>query len=159
MSNHTVIINSRKFDGRIHRTWSAELIEKNENLLSFVGVFTEEVNHPDLGLIRPGTISYEYYWIDRWYNVFKFYEPEGRLRNYYCNINLPPSFQNNVLDFIDLDVDLLVWSDFTWQRLDLEEFEKNTSLYGYSEEIVRQVSATVAELEEMIRKRVFPFQI
>lgn len=159
MKNQSVTINSRKFDGRIHRTWQADLIEKTEELFTFVGVFEQEVKHPDLGLIRPGTISYEYYWPDRWYNVFKFHEPEGQLRNFYCNINFPPRFQNAVLDFIDLDIDLLVWRDFSWQRLDVEEFEQNTLVYGYSEEIVKKVSATVAELEEMIRERIFPFQI
>ena len=37
-------------------------------------------------------ISLEYYWLDRWYNVFRFSDPDGKLRNYYCNVNVPPQF-------------------------------------------------------------------
>ena len=64
----------------------------------FLGVFDLEVEHPDLGIIRRGTVSYEYYWLDQWYNVFRFENPDGPLRNYYCNVNMPPVFANNVLD-------------------------------------------------------------
>ena len=35
-------------------------------------VFDEEIEHELLGTISSGTISTEYYWLDRWYNVFRF---------------------------------------------------------------------------------------
>lgn len=76
-----VSINSRKFDGKIHRSWKAEFVEQKNTLLLFVGVFDEEIRHPQLGLIRRGTVSYEYYWLDRWFNVFRFHEPEEFVTN------------------------------------------------------------------------------
>jgi len=74
-----ITINSRKFDGKIHRSWQAESIAQKDSLLIFVGEFDKEVKHSHLGVIRRGTISYEYYWLDRWYNVFRFHEPDGDL--------------------------------------------------------------------------------
>ena len=152
-----ITINARKSDGVIHRTWQADLIKQTDSLLVFEGVFDHQVKHPDLGVIRPGTISYEYYWLDRWYNVFRFHEPTGELRNYYCNINKPPTFRNGVLDYIDLEIDIVVWHNFDYQILDMEEFLENSVLYKYSEQTKRKVKKTIAELEQLISVRAFPF--
>jgi len=152
-----ITINSRKFNGQIYRSWKADFIEKQDSLLIFVGEFEEEVRHSKLGVIRRGTISYEYYWLDRWYNIFKFHEPEGRLRNFYCNLNMPPEFQNNVLDYIDLELDVLVSRDFDVEILDREEFEDNSNLFGYSEDLIAKTYETLQELLKIIENRAFPF--
>jgi protein associated with RNAse G/E len=154
-----VTINSRKFDRQIHRSWNARLIEQNRTSLIFCGKFDKEVKHPHLGVIRRGTISYEYYWFDRWYSVFRFHEPAGSLRNFYCNINQPPTLENNVLDYVDLDIDVIVWKDGRVETLDVEEFEINTGKYQYSEEIVNKTLASLAELLDVIDKHQFPFNI
>ncbi len=157
--NQIFTINSRKFDGKIHRSWTAELTDQNNSLITFVGIFEQEVNHRDLGVIRRGTISYEYYWLDRWYNIFQFHEPEGDLRNFYCNISQPPIFNKNTLDYIDFDVDILVWKDFSYHILDLEEFEENKRALNYPTDIIRKIHTSVSEIEILIEKREFPFDI
>lgn len=155
--NQKTIINSRKFDGKIHRSWRADFVEQQDSLLMFVGKFEEEVRHSKLGVIRRGTISFEYYWLDRWYNIFKFHEPEGELRNYYCNLNMPPKFENNVLDYIDLDIDILVSKDFGIEILDRDEFEENSQLYGYSDDLIAKNLQTLDELLNVIKIGAFPF--
>lgn len=155
--NQKTIINSRKFDGKIHRSWRADFVEQQDSLLMFVGKFEEEVRHSKLGVIRRGTISFEYYWLDRWYNIFKFHEPEGELRNYYCNLNMPPKFENNVLDYIDLDIDILVSKDFGIEILDRDEFEENSKLYGYSDDLIAKNLQTLDELLNVIKIGAFPF--
>lgn len=152
-----ITINSRKFDSSIHRSWSCKLIEKSNSLLVFVGEFEKEVNHKQLGVIRRGTISYEYYWTDRWYNIFRFHEPEGELRNFYCNVNMPPVFEDGVLDYVDLEIDILVWSDLSFEILDTDEFEENAKIFSYSDELKSKVYESVSELKTMIEKREFPF--
>lgn len=155
--NRKVTINSRKFDGKIHKSWKAELISETNELLTFKGVFEKEVNHPLLGVIRRGTVSYEYYWKNDWYNVFRFHKPEGDLRNFYCNLNLPPQFENDVLDYVDLDIDVLVEKDFSLKILDLDEFEIHALKYVYSAEIRRRVDFTLQKLLLMIERKLFPF--
>ena len=150
-------INARKFDNSVHRSWSAELIEKVGSLLLFRGVFDSEVVHPELGVIGGGTVSYEYYWLDQWYNVFRFHQPDGTLRNYYCNVNLPPRYDDGVLDYVDLDLDVLVWRDFRVELLDREDFENNAGLYGYSNEIRAGAENALVRLTELIERREFPF--
>lgn len=157
MENKTVVINSRKYDKIIHRMWYATLIDHNDSQLTLMGEFQKEINHPQLGVIRRGTISYEFYWLDRWYNVFRFHEPDGNLRNFYCNINLPPIFQDNILDYVDLDIDLLVFADFSYQILDREEFEENSRKYAYPKQLCDKVEKSVNELISLIEAKSFPF--
>lgn len=152
-----ITINSRKFDGRLHRSWEAELLAKNDILLEFVGEFEEEVTHSHLGVIRRGTVSYEFYWLKRWYNVFRFHEPDGTLRNFYCNINMPLKFEDGVLDYIDLDIDIVVWRDFSHRILDAEEFEANSRKYNYPDAVREKVRDNLRELISMIDDRLFPF--
>jgi protein associated with RNAse G/E len=157
--NKSVTINSRKFDGTIHKTWMAQLIEQNNSLLIFVGEFEKEINHKDLGVIGRGTVSYEFYWLDRWFNIFRFHEPDGSLRNFYCNINFPPIFKDKVLDYVDLDIDVLVWKDFSIQILDTDEFAENSKKYNYSLEIINKANESLEKILDLIEKRDFPFDI
>ncbi|MGB7210057.1 MAG: DUF402 domain-containing protein [Pyrinomonadaceae bacterium] len=157
MSGEIVTINSRKFDGSIGKSWKCELVEQARNLLVFVGVFDREISHEHLGVVKRGTISYEYYWLDRWYNIFKFHEPDGSFRDYYCNINMPPTFENGVLDYVDLDIDILVAQNGTYSILDSDEFEENAVKHEYSDVLRADVFRAVDELTAMIESREFPF--
>lgn len=152
-----VIINSRKYDGTIHKSWKARLESETESLLTFIGEFESDINHPLLGVIRRNTVSYEYYWKNEWFNIFRFHEPEGDLRNFYCNINLPPKFSDCILDYIDLDIDVLVWKDFSHQILDLDEFENHAVKYNYTIEMIEKVNSTLKTLISMIERKTFPF--
>ena len=141
----------------IRRSWTCRFLERNGPLLIFTGKFETEVDHPELGFIGRGTISHEYYWLDRWYNVFRFHESDGTFRNYYCNINMPPKFANGVLDYVDLEMDVLVQPDFGYKVLDLDEFEVNSVKFGYPADVVCNAKNALAEVIESIETRQFPF--
>lgn len=145
-----VTINSRKYDGRIRRTWTCRFLSQEDSLLTFEGEFETEVSHPDLGRIAAGTRSLEFYWLDRWYNVFRFFEPNGDFRNLYCNVNMPPTFADGVLDYVDLDIDVLVWPDGSMKVLDEDDFEENTVKYQYSKELRANAMEALAELKNFL---------
>ena len=126
-------------------------------MLELVGEFDQEVVHTDLGLIRRGTVSYEYYWTNRWYNVFRFHEPEGELKYFYCNINTPPTFNDGNLEYVDLDIDLLVRPDYSIAILDELEFEANAEAFAIPEDVRQRARKSVDELTDMIERREFPF--
>jgi protein associated with RNAse G/E len=102
-----IVVSVLKYDGLEHRRWPARIARTEGPLLVLDAVFEDEIEHDLLGTISSGTISTEYYWLDRWYNVFRFSDPDGRLKNYYCNVNQPPRFDGRVLSYIDLDIDVL----------------------------------------------------
>ena len=152
-----ITVRALKYDGAEHRRWSAVLVRQEDSLLLLDAKFEEEVQHDLLGTIAFGTISLEYYWLDRWYNVFRFSEPSGTLRNYYCNVNVPPTIDGSVLSYVDLDIDILVNSDLSYRVLDLDEFEENAIKYGYSDVVKEHAQQALAELITMIENRLFPF--
>jgi len=110
-----------------------------------------------LGTISEGTLSAEYYWLDRWYNVFCFRDPQGGFRNFYCNINQPPIFDGEILSYVDLDIDVLVNPDSSFKVLDIEEFESNARRYLYPRELKEKAQQALTELVELIKSKAFPF--
>ena len=152
-----ITVEAYKFDRVLHRSWTCELIGENEEYWIFEGVFEEEIRHPLLGVIRPKTRSFEFYWKHRWYNVFRFHEPEGELRNYYCNVNTPPILRADVLTYIDLDIDVLVAPDLSYQILDLDEFAQNAERLQYPAEIVEKSEESLRTLIRLIENKQFPF--
>ena len=150
-------VSARKFDGTEHRRWQAQLVRRENSLLVFDARFDEEVRHPLLGVIPRGTISLEYYWLDRWYNVFRFLLPDGGLRNFYCNVNLPPEFDGGTMSYVDLELDVLVWPDFSYKVLDEDEFAAHAIKYNYPDYIKNRAPQALDELINLIETRRFPF--
>ena len=154
-----VTVKSCKYDGRVNRSWTARVVRREGTLVVVEGVFETEVRHPLLGHIVEGTLSTEFFWTDRWYSVFRFREPDGRLRNFYCNLNTPPSFEDGAITFVDLDIDVLVRPDFTFQVLDEDEFELHAEQYQYPPEFRRRTAEALAEVLELVARRQFPFAL
>jgi protein associated with RNAse G/E len=152
-----IIVSVQKYDGTEHRRWPARIAKTVGPLLILEAVFDEEIQHDLLGTIASGTISTEYYWLDRWYNVFRFSDPDQKLKNFYCNINVPPGFDGCVLSYIDLDIDVLVAPDLSYKVLDEDDFEQNAKRYPYPLEVQAQAHAALAELIGLIESRSFPF--
>ena len=146
-----------KYDGSEHRRWPARIARVEGPLLVLDAVFDEEIEHDLLGTISSGTISTEYYWLDRWYNVFRFSDVKGRLQNFYCNINQPPSFDGCILSYIDLDIDVLVAPDFSYKILDLEDFEENAKRFAYPNDVQASARRALNELTSLIESGAFPF--
>lgn len=110
-----------------------------------------------MGTIPSGTLSKEFYWLDRWYNVFRFSEQNQRLKSYYCNVAAPPSFDGKVLSYVDLDIDVLVQPDLSYQILDGEDFKTNAEIYAYPAGVRENVQSAVNSLIRLIEERSFPF--
>ncbi|MEP6789192.1 MAG: DUF402 domain-containing protein [Acidobacteriota bacterium] len=154
-----ITINARKYDQSIRRSWQGGLISSIENLLVVVGRFESEVEHSGLGTIKKNTVSVEYFWLDRWYNIFRFLESDGSLRNYYCNVAMPATIVGGTLDYVDLDIDVVVWPNRKYEVLDRDEFKRNTAKYGYPEDLRDRAEASVSELMGMIERSEFPFDV
>lgn len=153
----TIVVRACKYDGTEHRRWHGQVLRQEGSLIVLDAKFPTEIIHESLGTIAAGTHSLEYYWLDRWYNAFRFSQPNGELRNYYCNINAPPTFDGQTLSYVDLDLDILVAPNFSYQLLDVEDFERNAVRYSYPAEVQANARHAVDELISMIQMRAFPF--
>ena len=142
-----IIVRVLKYDGRERRRWAAKVVEQVGPLIVLDAVFDEEIQHDLLGTIAWGTVSKEYYWLDRWYNIFRFND------RFYCNVTQPPSFDGTTLTYVDLDIDVLVESDFSYRILDLEDFESSQ----YPAEVQQSARQALKELISLVETRSFPF--
>jgi protein associated with RNAse G/E len=146
-NNDAILVRVLKFDGTERRTWPARVAKHDGPLIVLDAVFDEEIQHDLLGTIALGTVSKEYYWLDRWYNVFRFDD------RFYCNVTQPPSWDGAVLTYVDLDIDVLVESDFSYKILDLEDFEN----YAYPTDLKEKARQSLDELVGLVETRSFPF--
>lgn len=65
----------------------------------------------------------EIYFADRWYNIFEVHDKDDdRIKCWYCNICKPAVFEDGVISYIDLALDLLVYPDGQMLVLDEDEF-------------------------------------
>lgn len=152
-----ILVRSCKHDGRVHRVWPARVSRLEGSLIVLDACFADEIQHTLIGTIEAGTLSTEFFWTDRWYSVFRFQTPDGRLLKFYCNLNTPPTFESGVLTFVDLDVDVLVRPDYSFEILDEDEFERHAELYKYPSAFRSHVLEALAELQRLIEHRQFPF--
>jgi uncharacterized protein len=151
LAGREIKVNSRKYDGIIRRSWEAGIVSQTAELIVAVGRFEFAVDHSDLGHLAAGTVSFEHFWFDRWYNIFRFHEPDGTLKAWYCNVAMPPTFAEGVLDFIDLDIDVVVWPDMRHEVLDLDDFAENLQKYSYPPGVIKNAEAAVTDIIELIK--------
>jgi protein associated with RNAse G/E len=81
----------------------------------------------------------------------------GKTRLWYCNVNLPPVIDESSITYVDLDLDLIVRADFSYQILDSEEFEQHARIFGYPQEVQESAHKALTELISRIEARQFPF--
>ena len=157
VESNELIVRVLKHDGHEHRRWHGRIAKQEGSLIVLEAEFGVDVSHHLLGEIKSGTRLIEYYWLDRWYNVFRFLRDDGSTRLYYCNVNKPPAVDGQYLTYIDLDIDVIVRPDYSYEVLDLDEFKTNSQRYDYSDEEKANVARALEELTGMIQSRQFPF--
>ena len=75
-------------------------------------------------VFKTGDRFVEYYYTERWYNIFAVHDrDDGRVKGWYCNIGKPAVFENGIVSYIDLALDLWVSTSGEQTVLDEDEFE------------------------------------
>jgi protein associated with RNAse G/E len=70
---------------------------------------------------------------------------------------MPPKFDGVTLDYVDLDIDLIVCPDCRVITLDEAEFAENSTRFGYPPEVIQNVESALVEIRSLISARQFPF--
>ena len=109
----------------------------------------------DLGYVifETGDCFTEWYFSDRWYNIFEIASPDGTLKGWYCNVAAPATIEVHDLYYRDLLLDLWVAPSGATTVLDEDEFAAST-LDSATQE---QARAGLAELERLVARRQGPF--
>lgn len=118
------IITVRKLDhtGRQVTAYPGQVLRRDEHSIV---LHTGWDRAPmDLGFVvlEPGDHWTEYFYADRWYNIFEICASDGRLKGWYCNVTRPAHITGDEVAAEDLALDLWVAPDGETQLLDEDEF-------------------------------------
>lgn len=118
-----VIVLKLDHEGREVFRYEGRVLRRGVNFVCLRAVF--EFDAVDLGCVtfRRGDIFTEWFYSDRWYNVFRIEDGTGgTLRGWYCNITRPAQIAEDVVSAEDLALDVFVAPDGSLQLLDEDEF-------------------------------------
>jgi len=109
----------------------------------------------DLGFVvlEPGDRWTEFFYADRWYNIFEICASDGRLKGWYCNVTRPACISADEVAADDLALDLWVAPDGETQVLDEDEFAA-LRLTPAEREAAQKA---LAELQTMVARKAAPF--
>lgn len=75
-------------------------------------------------VFKKGDRFVEYYYTDRWYNIFAIYDrDDGQIKGWYCNVGKPAVIEDRLVSYVDLALDLWVSANGTQTVLDEDEFD------------------------------------
>jgi uncharacterized protein len=153
MSNITVL----KLDTSGHVTvrYEAELAERLPNGVRLDARWAR----PPLALgyvtFEPGDRFVEWFFTDRWYNIFEVHAAAGdRLKGWYCNVTRPATITGGLVSAVDLLLDLWVAPSGKTDTLDEDEFAADATLDEAARAAAR---AALDELKRLVRERAGPF--
>lgn len=96
----------------------------------------------------------EWYYSDRWYNIFEITSVAGALKGWYCNVAAPSTIERDDLFCRDLLLDLWVTPGGATAVLDEDEFAAEPALAAITRD---QALAGLAELQRLVANREGPF--
>ncbi len=157
------VIKSFKHDGHLHRMWlenwivPSELLHPAHAAESMIVVINcqtpiREASGETWISKVPGV---SFFIPNAWYNIVALMETSGV--RYYCNAASPPHLRDDVLTYIDYDLDVVVMPDGTYQILDQAEFDHHRTVYRYSGLVEKKVKQGLKSLLDRVQKKRQPF--
>ena len=148
-------IHCYKHDGRIHRAWEeATILYYDDNVL-VCGNNKTKVTEGDGRSHKTKEPAIMFFYKDSWFNVIGQLKKQGLF--YYCNIASPYIIDENVIKYIDYDLDLRVFPDGGYKVLDRNEYKYHKELMGYSNELDKVLTSELTRLIELKKKDLSPF--
>ncbi|MBN2115196.1 MAG: DUF402 domain-containing protein [Anaerolineales bacterium] len=109
--------------GEVTYEYEGMLLSRDETSLKLEALF-DRADMPFMDVVfRKGDRFVEYYYTDRWYNIFVVHDrADGKIKGWYCNIGKPAVIEDGVVSYVDLALDLWVSADGKQTVLDEDEF-------------------------------------
>jgi hypothetical protein len=155
MAERRITIHKLDHDGRPLFGYPGDLVFDNGELLVARCIFAPQDTEREGLVFRRGDILIECYYRSQPFNIFAVYDPQGRLKGWYCNVLEHTEFADGSIGWADLALDLLVMPNGAQKVLDEDEFEALAPTPA-QRELARQALET---LRRWIAERRFPFNL
>ena len=110
--------------GEVTYEYEGVLLSRDEHSI-VLDAFFDRDDLPFMDVVfKKGDRFVEYYYTDRWYNIFAIHDRDDKsVKGWYCNIGMPVTFEEGVVSYVDLALDLWVSVQGEQTVLDEDEFE------------------------------------
>ena len=149
-----VTVVKRNTLGEARIQYEGEIVKRLENGVVVQAYWKQAAKDLGYTCFEPGDCFTEYYYSDRWYNIFDIADAGGLRKGWYCNIAQPASLFDGRIEQVDLLLDVWVDPRGVPLVLDEDEFEADNTLNA----VLRQAALDgLHELLEMIAAQSEPF--
>lgn len=134
--------------------YPAQILARLENGVMLDACWTGPRRDLGYTIFEPGDRFVEYFYTDRWFNIFAISSIDGRRKGWYCNIAAPAQVSETYVEQVDLLLDVWVSPAGQPLLLDEDEFAADTTLTDFQR---RGATAGLQELLALIAQRREPF--
>ena len=137
-------IHCYKHNGKLHRQWDeAVVLDIKDDYIVFGNNKTTVVD-ADGRVWKTKEPAIMFFYKNRWFNII------GQIKDYgiyfYCNIATPYIIDENVIKYIDYDLDLRIFPTGQYKILDRLEYNYHKRIMNYSDELDRVICGSLDEL-------------
>jgi uncharacterized protein len=155
-SGDLVQIHSYKHNGKVHRAWKEVIIiEATDDYIVAANNRTKVIESDGRSwYTREPAICY--FVRDHWFNVIGMFRKDGLY--FYCNLSSPYLFEEDTIKYVDYDLDIKVFPNFSYKILDRDEYETHRKKMKYPQAVEEIVEKEMQVLIQFIQQRKGPFQ-
>ena len=139
-------VQKKNLRGEVTVEYDGDVLQRDENSVTLEALFTR-ADMPFMDIVfKKGDRFVEYYFTDRWYNIFTIHDrDDGKIKGWYCNIGKPAEIADGIVSYVDLALDLWVSANGKQTMLDEDEFEE----LGLDAELRAAALKGLEELKEL----------
>ncbi|MBQ3142087.1 MAG: DUF402 domain-containing protein [Bacilli bacterium] len=151
----TLVIHCYKHNGMIYKTWESALVLENNKDYIILGNDKVLVTKKDGRTWKTKEPAIMFFYKNRWFNIIAQIKSNGLF--YYCNIASPYIIEDNILKYIDYDLDLRVFPDKSFKILDRNEYNYHRRIMRYPKEVNIIIKSELSSLIDMKKMKKGPF--
>ena len=141
-------VQKKNLAGDVMVEYEGDVLRRDENSVALEALFTRD-DMPFMDVVfKKGDRFVEYYYNDRWYNIFAIYDrDDGKIKGWYCNIGKPAVIKDKTVSYVDLALDLWVSANGKQTVLDEDEFKE----LQLDPELAKQGLNALGELKQLFQ--------
>ena len=156
-----ILLNSKhplhcyKHNGKIHRTWDEITILDETDDYLVCGNNKVKITESDGGTHKTKETAIIFLYKDRWFHVTAQFKNTGLY--YKVDMASPFLIDDNILKYIDYDLDLKVFPDGEYRVLDRNEYKFHKKIMKYSEDLDFILQKELTNVIELKKSEKGPF--
>ena len=146
-----------KHNGKINSISDEAIVLEETDDMLICGNYRAKLTDNDGKSHRTKEPAIIFFYKNYWFNVIAQFKEYGLF--YYCNIASPYLIDDNVIKYIDYDLDLRVFPDGGYKILDKNEYKYHKKLMNYSEDLDLVIKKELERLIKIKNNNEGPFDI